>query len=180
MITRKSKVFKGVCYLKRNVVQDMKGTRLLNYSWLTFLNMDITDVYKNICRKEIAQAYELHGLFYYPEQSFLIRCLKGGAQFLAVDLRSESISFLKCERVPLAVNGENQVYLPAGFAWGILSEEKNTVIQLHTTNNGRKEVFLVEPFDDQFDFSWGSEEFSVAKYDLPVKSTKAFKEYLSE
>lgn len=180
MIIRKSKVLQDVYYSRRNAAQDMKGTRLLSYSWTTFLGVSITDVYETIYRKEIHQAQEFHGLFYYPKQSFLFRCFRGKAQLLAADLRSNSVSFLKCEKVSLTSDGENQTYLPIGFAWGILSEEKNTAIQIHTTKSNGSEIVMVDPFGGQFDFDWGSEEFSVAKYNLPLKKIEDFGEHCSE
>ncbi len=172
MIFKRSKILRGVYYSSRNITMDMKGTRLVRYSWLAFLDIGITDVFETIYRKEILHAQELHGLFYYPERTFLLCCLNGGGKLLAVDLRPKSVSFLKCIKVSFNENGVSQVYLPIGVAWGILSEEEDTTIQIQATKGNGKDGVMIDPLSSELDFGWKAEEFLVAKYDLQVKKVE--------
>lgn len=179
MNIKASKILKNVYHGNIDVAKDMKGTRLLRYSWISFFNAGISDVYETIYRKELSCTGELHGLFYYPEQSFLFCSAKGKFYILAFDLRPESASFLKGEKKSIDCKDGTQIYLPIGFAWGILSQDDHAIVQIHAKAGGSQNLIRLDPLDAKLDFSWGLEEFSIAPYDLPAQRIEDFIESLT-
>ncbi|MBQ9947544.1 MAG: dTDP-4-dehydrorhamnose 3,5-epimerase family protein [Oscillospiraceae bacterium] len=176
MVIKKSKDIVGVHYLSRNITQDKKGNRYLTYSWPSLFQVGIPDIFTEIYRKDMEREQEFHGLFYYPERSFLFRCTKGRARLFLVDMRSDSKTFLRCVKPLLDGNGATQTYIPAGFAWGILTLEENTSVQIHTTSGNGESPVMLDPFDSALKLQWGDEEILVATYDLPVQDAEYFKE----
>ena len=168
MIVKKSKDIAGIRYIERNIVQDKKGHKYLNYNYPTMLSGGISDVFESIFQKRIEQENEFHGLFYYPGQAFLFRCIRGSARLYAVDLREASRSYRKCVKPVLKTGSGIQAYLPAGFAWGILSTEEDTVIQIHATKGTSEVPIMIDAFDSSLKMGWQDEDIIIAEYDLPL------------
>lgn len=161
MLIKKSTAINGVQYITKQIAQDMKETRLITYSWSRLLNSGIKNVFEFIYRKKVNEN-EFHGLFYYPESSFLFRCVNGTCKVFLTDFRKEESTYLKCLIVTLTENGQNQLFLPSGVLWGILGVEDNVIVQIHTEKElNSDELFIVNPLDEKLDFKWDDVEFLI-------------------
>lgn len=68
------------------------------------------------------------------EQGKLVRVIKGSVLDVAVDLRKNSPTYGKYEKVLLSGDNKKQFYVPAGFGHGFLTLEDNTVFSYKCTN----------------------------------------------
>lgn len=172
MKIKKSTTLKGVYYCTRNIATEMKGNRICYYSWTNFFDYEICDIYETIYRKTFFRAGELHGLFYCADHSFLFCPMKGAFKLFALDIRPNSSSLLKSIKIEISDENGLQIYLPSGFAWGILTQDEDSVLQIFTTRNTtqEQELVMLDPFSDQFVLPWGKEEFCIADYSLPIKN----------
>ncbi|HKM32287.1 MAG TPA: dTDP-4-dehydrorhamnose 3,5-epimerase family protein [Oscillospiraceae bacterium] len=113
----------------------------------------------------------------YPyEYSILIRCIHGKSLVVAVDMREESETYLKY--VIFECNSENklQVYLEKGFAFGFLTLEDNTELQIKTDAPFSDEYQVRYRWDDPaIDLQWPEEhdvdpsKFIISAFDSHAK-----------
>jgi dTDP-4-dehydrorhamnose reductase/dTDP-4-dehydrorhamnose 3,5-epimerase len=62
-------------------------------------------------------------------QAKIVRCIKGCVDDVAVDLRKNSPTYLKWVMVKLSEDNKKQLYLPKGFAHGVISRSEYSEIQ---------------------------------------------------
>ena len=60
------------------------------------------------------------------EEARLVRCTKGNVCEIMVDIRKDSDSFLKWEKVELSAENHRMLYVPEGFALGFQTLENET------------------------------------------------------
>ena len=70
----------------------------------------------------------LHGQKGKYSQEKLIFCIRGRALDISVDLRKKSKTFGKTYKKIIYPEGTNGVYIPKGFAHGLIALENNTTI----------------------------------------------------
>lgn len=63
----------------------------------------------------------------------LIRCIKGKVWDVIVDIRQNSMTFLKWFGVELSAENQKMIYIPKGFAHGFQTLEPNTELIYHHT-----------------------------------------------
>lgn len=74
----------------------------------------------------------IRGLHFQNEpfaQAKLVRCIKGVVDDVAVDLRKGSPTYLKWVMVELSEDNKKQLYLPKGFAHGVISRSEYSEVQ---------------------------------------------------
>ena len=79
----------------------------------------------------------IRGLHYQNDpmaQAKLIRCVRGRVMDFAVDLRKGSATYLKYVKAELTEENKMQLYIPRGFAHGVISLEDNTMIEYYADN----------------------------------------------
>ena len=82
--------------------------------------------------KKIRKSNTLKGLYYnnnFRNSSLLIRCLKGRIYQVAVDIRNNSNTYKKWVGYELSSENDLQMYIPKGFAYGLLSLEDDSIVQ---------------------------------------------------
>lgn len=67
-------------------------------------------------------------------QAKIVRCTSGKVMDYAVDLRKDSLTYLKYVAVELTADNKFQLYIPRGFAHGVISLEDNTTIEYFADN----------------------------------------------
>ena len=80
----------------------------------------------------IRKSNTLKGLYYNNEfrnSALLIRCLKGKIYQVAVDIRNNSNTYKHWVGYELSEENNLQMYIPKGFAYGLLSLEDNAIVQ---------------------------------------------------
>lgn len=68
-------------------------------------------------------------------QAKIVRCIKGTVDDVAVDLRKGSPTYLKWVMVELSEENRKQLYIPEGFAHGVISRTEYSEIQ-YVVNEG--------------------------------------------
>lgn len=89
-----------------------------------------------------AKKYTLRGLHFQTEpyaQDKLVRVLKGSILDIVVDLRKSSTTYLKHEIFKISDENFLQIWVPKGFAHGVLTLEENTILSYKVTNFYSKE-----------------------------------------
>ena len=88
-------------------------------------------------------------------QGKLVRCLAGRLFDVAVDLRSDSLTYGRWISVVLSPEKNNQLWVPAGFGHGFCTLEPNSVISYRVTNYYNPAHDKGLAWDDpQLDIDW--------------------------
>jgi dTDP-4-dehydrorhamnose 3,5-epimerase len=89
----------------------------------------------------------------------LIRCTRGSAYVVIVDLRPESATWLDWTGVELTAANERLLYVPQGFAQGYQTLEDDTEVLYHMSHEYVPEAATGVRFDDPaFGVAWPSGE----------------------
>ena len=89
----------------------------------------------------------------------LIRCTRGSAYVVIVDLRPESPTWLDWAGVELTAANERLLYVPQGFAQGYQTLEDDTEVLYHMSHEYVPEAATGVRFDDPaFGVAWPSAE----------------------
>lgn len=96
----------------------------------------------------------------------LIRCLKGRAFDVAVDIRHGSPTFLQWHAVEL-VPDDNSVFIPEGFAHGFQALENDTeLLYMHTMPWSKTDEHGLRFNDPRLDIQWPLAVSSISDKDL--------------
>ena len=127
---KKATVLKGLSVIKYKTFEDNRGSLAEVYTKRDFINLGIKEefVQDNFSSSKKGVFRGLHFQIK-NTQSKLIRVNKGMGISVALDLRRESKTFGKLEKIFLSKDNRKMLYLPKGFAHGFLSLEDNT--ELH-------------------------------------------------
>lgn len=99
-------------------------------------------------------------------QAKLVRCTVGRVMDYAVDLRKDSPTFLKYVAVELSAENKNQLYIPRGFAHGVISLDDNSTIEYFADNLYSPENDRSIRFDDpEIAVDWGTDEVILSDKD---------------
>jgi dTDP-4-dehydrorhamnose 3,5-epimerase len=112
----------GVWELRPKVFGDARGTFTETYHLMKFGELGIIDSFvqdnHSCSRKDTLRG--LHYQLHHP-QAKICRVVEGEALDVAVDIRQGSPHFGKWTSVLLSAKQQNQIYIPIGFAHGILA-----------------------------------------------------------
>ena len=99
-------------------------------------------------------------------QAKLVRCIFGRVMDFAVDLRKNSPTFLKYVGVELSAENKKQLYLPRGFAHGVISLEDNSTIEYLADNPYSPENDRSIRYNDpDIAIDWGLNEVILSEKD---------------
>src|SRR5450755_3603932 len=112
----------GVWELRPKVFSDARGFFMETYNRGAFAKLGIADsfVQDNHSRSVKGTLRGLHYQLHHP-QAKLFRVIEGEAFDVAVDIRAGSPHFAKWTGVLLSAKMQNQIFIPAGFAHGLLA-----------------------------------------------------------
>ena len=98
-------------------------------------------------------------------QAKIVRCIKGEVDDIAVDLRKGSPTYLKWVMVRLTEENRKQLYLPKGFAHGVISRTEYSEVQYVVDEGYAPQADRNVKFDDpDINVDW--------QEDCPVLSPK--------
>ena len=157
--------------LRPHKLEDHRGffSETYNYQQLKNLGEELKFVQDN--QSLSCDRYTLRGLHFQSPpfaQDKLIRVLRGSVLDVAVDIRKNSKTFGKHAVVQLSASEFNQIFVPKGFAHGILTLEENTEIFYKVTNYYSKEHDLGIAWNDPtLKINWGvsAEEMKISEKD---------------
>lgn len=99
-------------------------------------------------------------------QAKLVRCTVGRVMDYAVDLRKDSPTYLKHVKVELSAENKRQLYIPRGFAHGVISLEDNSTIEYFADNPYSPENDRSIRYDDpSINIKWEIEELILSEKD---------------
>ena len=169
-------ILPGVYELRPKVFKDARGFFMETYHREKFETLGIYDTFVQDNHSSSSEG-TLRGLHYqlnHP-QAKLCRVVEGEAFDVALDIRVGSPTFGKWAGVMLSAQGQNQIYIPPGFAHGFVALSK-TVQFLYKCSE------FYDPADERgilwndpaLDISWRVSKPLISEKDaknLPLQST---------
>jgi len=99
-------------------------------------------------------------------QAKLVRCTKGKVMDYAIDLRKDSATYLQYVAVELNEKNKRQLYIPRGFAHGVISLEDDTVIEYFADNPYSPENDRSIRYNDpESGIDWGFDQLILSEKD---------------
>lgn len=121
-----------VVILTPNIFADDRGHFFETYSEKALAEVGITFQVKQENHIMNLQPNVIRGLHFQNAphaQAKIVRCVRGIVDDVAVDLRKGSPTYLKWVMVELSGENRKQLYLPKGFAHGVISRSQYSEIQ---------------------------------------------------
>lgn len=103
-------------------------------------------------------------------QAKIVRCVKGSVMDYAIDLRKGSPTYLKHVKVLLSEENKLQLYIPRGFAHGVISLEDETMIEYFADNEYSPENDRsIRYCDPDINIDWQIDELILSEKDKNAK-----------
>ena len=125
----------GVFKIKPNILNDERGTFFRYYckkEFEPYTKSEFVQMNHSINNKK----WTLRGMHYQVPpnaEEKLIRCVKGEIYDVYLDLRADSVTFLKWGAILLSDKNKEMLFLPKGIAHGFMTLEDDThVLYQHT------------------------------------------------
>lgn len=165
----------GVCVIQPAVFKDDRGFFLETYQQTKFAQIGIPDTFVQDNHSRSVQGV-LRGLHYQLKhpQSKLCRVVEGKVLDVAVDIRLGSPRFGQWTSVVLSAEGQNQIYIPGGFAHGfvVLSETAQFLYKCGDFYDASDDHGVLWN-DPELNIAWGITDPLVSRKDkqnLPLSS----------
>ena len=132
----KSKI-DGLLVFKPNIFEDKRGFFSEVYQKNAFEEIGIKDHFIQENHSFSRNKYTFRGLHFQKppfEQSKLVRCIQGEVLDIALDLRKNSITYGKFEKVLLTGENKKQFFIPKGFAHAFLVLSETAVFSYKVDN----------------------------------------------
>ena len=165
--------FKDLFVVKTKVFKDNRG-------WLKeefqkkFINKNLVFSVVPNSRKNVLRG--LHMQTKKPQDKFL-SVVKGRVLDVAVDLRKNSKTYGKHFKVILSERNGKHLFVPKGFAHGILGLDKENILHYACSNyRDRKSEVSIKWNDPDLNINWGIKKPIISKKDKFALSLKNFRE----
>lgn len=157
-LIKKSTGFAGLFIYERALMLDKRGAFQRLYCESELRAFGVLDPIKQINHSRSALAGIVRGLHFqlppYEEQK-IIFCTAGSVYDVALDLRKESATYLKCHTINLSYKRPISIVIPRGFAHGYQSLTSDCeLIYLHTESHHPSHEAGINPFDVELDINW--------------------------
>ena len=159
--------------IKPRVFEDDRGFffETINVNNLKKQGIDFSVVQEN-CAYSLKKG-TIRGLHFQNDpnaQAKIVRCVKGSVMDYAVDLRKGSPTYLKHVKVLLSEENKLQLYIPKGFAHGVISLSDDTMIEYFADNGYAPESDRSIRYNDpQINIDWEIEELILSEKDKNAK-----------
>jgi len=125
---------KGAYIIELEPFRDSRGLFARTYCRKEFQKIGHNKEFVQFNHSATAQKGTLRGMHYQVPPSAeikLIRCVRGSAYDVIIDIRYESPTFLKYFGTELNEDNMKMIYVPEGFAHGFQTLENNTQLVYH-------------------------------------------------
>lgn len=104
------------------------------------------------------------------EEDKIVICVKGKIYDVALDIRKNSKTFLKSDKVILSGKKNNMHLIPKGFAHGYQSLTNNCeLIYLHSNFYSKRKSKSICPIKNKFKINWPIKKITISKKDKQGK-----------
>jgi dTDP-4-dehydrorhamnose 3,5-epimerase len=125
----------GLIVIEVDAVADERGLFARTFDAATFAKAGLPVHWPQCNTSWNRQSGTLRGMHFEKDlktqrstESKLVRCTRGAAFDVAIDLRPESATYCRWAGIELSADRRNALYIPSGFAHGFLTLEDNTEI----------------------------------------------------
>ncbi len=148
----------GLKIIKRSKISDKRGSlsrlfcfnELSNYGW----DIPISQINHTHTQKKAT----IRGMHFQKKpyrEIKLVTCLKGAVMDIAVDIRSESKTFLKYFSIELNQENEKSLLIPEGFAHGFQTLTDDVeLLYFHSKPYSPEYEDGLNPLDDKLNINW--------------------------
>jgi dTDP-4-dehydrorhamnose 3,5-epimerase len=158
----------GVVIIEPDIHKDNRGWLYESWSEQQYSELGINAHFVQDNHLFSFQKGTLRGLHFQVmpyEQAKLVRCINGAAFDVAVDVRKKSSTFGQWIGIELSRTNCKQLFIPKGFAHGVLTLENNTEIEYKSDN-------FYKPSCERY-ICWNDPQISVEwNIELPILSEK--------
>ncbi len=132
---------KGLLIIEPRIFNDGRGYFFESYSKSKFFNagIDVEFVQDNQSFSHKGAVRGLHAQFAPFAQAKLVRVIQGRVLDVALDVRKNSPTYGKYEKIELSGDNQLQFFIPAGFLHGFATLEDNTIFTYKVNNYYSKE-----------------------------------------
>ena len=170
--------FKDVVVITPRVFEDQRGyfCETHNYFNLAQYGFTVNFVQDNESK---SKKNVIRGLHYQWDEPMgkLVRVINGSVRDVIVDIRKGSQTYGESLSVVLSDENKKQLWVPPGFAHGVVSLEEGTILSYKCSSVYNQDGESgINPFDKKLNIDWGLpvEEALISEKDLLAKS---FDEY---
>lgn len=150
LIFTKNQIISDIILIKTEIYEDNRGTLYEIYNKELFVKNGIPEIVQE--KSSFSKHKVLRGLHYQKDpygQGKIIRCNKGKIFDVAVDIRENSTTYKQWVSYTLSEKNKDMVYIPPGFAHGILVlSEEGADFSYFTTGKHYPEHEMVIRYDD--------------------------------
>ncbi|MCG8309717.1 MAG: dTDP-4-dehydrorhamnose 3,5-epimerase [Cytophagales bacterium] len=170
----------GLLEIKPTLLKDDRGWFLESYNKDKFdaLNLDLDFVQDNL---SFSKAGVIRGLHFQSSpygQGKLVKVIRGRVLDVAVDIRPDSPTFGRYDKVILTAEEQNMFYLPEGFAHGFLAIEDSYLFYKCTKTYNRDYDSGISFNDPDLNIHWNIENPIISEKDKNLQSFRAYKSAL--
>ena len=145
-----NKLISDIILIKTQIYEDHRGTLYETYNKELFVKNGIPEIAQE--KSSFSKYKVLRGLHYQKEphgQGKIIRCNKGKIFDVAVDMRENSNTYKQWVSYTLSEENKDMVYIPPGFAHGILIlSEQGADFSYFTTEKYYPQYEITVRYDD--------------------------------
>ena len=146
------------------------------YETISVKNLDKQGINFSVIQENCAYSIKkgtIRGLHFQNNpkaQAKIVRCVKGSVMDYAIDLRKGSPTYLKHVKVLLSEENKLQLYIPRGFAHGVISLEDDTMIEYFADNEYSPENDRsIRYCDPDINIDWQIDELILSEKDKNAK-----------
>lgn len=170
----------GLIEIIPTILNDDRGWFLESYNKDKFdvLNLNLSFVQDNL---SFSKAGVLRGLHFQSspfEQGKLVKVIKGKVLDVALDLRPDSPSFGKHDKVILTAEQQNMFFIPEGFAHGFVALEDSYLFYKCTKTYSGKYDTGIAYNDPELAIDWGIDSPIISEKDKNLQSFQTYKSLL--
>lgn len=161
-------LIKDIIYINIKPYEDHRGTLYESYNQEIFMSNGIPPIVQEKC--SYSKYKVLRGLHYQEHpygQGKIIKCNSGKIFDVAVDIREDSPTYKKWVSYELSAQEKNMVYIPPGFAHGILVlSDGGAEFSYFTTEKHYPEYERVIRYDSaNFNINWPIKDVILSEKD---------------
>ena len=167
---------KDVLIIEPDIFEDARGWFVESYNKKKLAEHGIEIEFVQSNHSFTKKKDTLRGLHFQKNpfsQAKLVRCIRGAVLDVAVDLRKSSPTYKKWIAVELTEENKKQLFIPRGFAHGILSLTDNVEVYYKVDKHYHKQSEGFLHFNDpEINIDWGISEPILIERDVTAPFLK--------